>query len=86
MTLSDAVFLAVGVFVNGFTFAVGVATGVSLVQRKQENDNSDSNADEDEKGPRFIPLDIGAPHSPQLRSGCGADSHAETDPAKRQDR
>lgn len=87
MTLSDLVFLTVGVVVNGFTFACGVATGVSLVQRKQDNDNSDSDESAEEGSANWhLPLDIGSAHRPRLRSVGGAQPQRKADSAKRQDR
>jgi hypothetical protein len=37
MTVENAVFLATGVLVNGLTFALGIAVGVSLKRKDSDN-------------------------------------------------
>ena len=87
MTLEGVALVFVGVVLNGFTFVVGMAVGISLLERKQDNDsNSDSDEEATEGGHWNLPLDIGSPHGPQLRSRRGAKQDAETDLAERQDR
>lgn len=84
MSFDSIALVLLGCLVNGFTFVVGLAVGISLFERKQD-DNSNEN-EEDHKIDWHQPLDIGAPHCPELRSGCRANPKPQTDPAKRQDR
>lgn len=87
MTLESVALIFAGVLVNGFTFACGVAAGVSLVERKQDNDDSDSDTEADDESRQWhLPLDIGAPHRPGLRSGSGANKKPQANPPKRADR
>lgn len=85
MTLEAISLVFLGVVLNGFTFVVGLAVGISLYERKQDND-SDSNEAADEANQWHIPLDIGSAHRPRLRSVGGAQPQPKADSAKRQDR
>ena len=86
MTLEGVALVFVGVVLNGFTFVVGMAVGISLLERKQGYDNSNSDEETTEGGHWHLPLDIGTTHGPQLRSRRGPKQDAEADPAKRADR
>lgn len=80
MSFESIALVLLGCVVNGFTFVVGLAVGISLFERKQ-----DDNSNENEENPKIDwhqPLDIGAPHCPQIRSGCGK-IKGEADSAKR---
>ena len=85
MTLEAVSLVFLGVVLNGFTFVVGLAVGISLYERKQDHD-SNSDEEEDAAGKWHIPLDIGSPHRPGLRSVGGAQPKPKADSAKRQDR
>jgi len=85
MTLEAVSLVFLGVVLNGFTFVVGLAVGISLYERKQDND-SDSSEEEDAISNWHLPLDIGSAHSPGLRSVGGAQQKPKADSAKRQDR
>ena len=82
MTPDNVFFIAVGCLMNGFVFAIGVAVGITL---RKDSDHDDSDTDEAPQagGNWHLPLDIGAPHSPQLRGASGAKQKPEADSAKR---
>lgn len=86
MTLEGVALVFVGVVLNGFTFVVGMAVGISLLERKQDDDNSNSDEETSEGGHLHLPLDIGTPYRTQLRSRRGAEPDAKTDIAERADR
>lgn len=82
MTIDNLMFLAVGVCVNGFTFALGVAVGLTF--RKDSDHDSDNDTTEaDPSRSWHLPLDIGTAHSPQLRSTGGAQPQPKAHPAER---
>ena len=82
MTFDNVIFLAVGVCVNGLTFALGIAVGLTL---RKDSDNDDSDHDEATQagGNWHLPLDIGTAYRPQLRSAGGSKSQPKADLAKR---
>ena len=82
MTPDNVFFIAVGCLMNGFVFAIGVAVGITL---RKDSDHDDSDTDEAPQagGKWHLDLDIGTPHSPQLRGAGGAESEPEADFAKR---
>ena len=81
MTPDNVFFLAVGCVMNGLVFAIGVAVGITL--RKDSDHDSDTDKAPQAGGNWHIPLDIGAPHSPQLRGASGAKPQPKADSAKR---
>lgn len=81
MTPDNVFFLAVGCLMNGLVFAIGVAVGITL--RKDFDHDSDTDEAQQAGGNWHIPLDIGTPHSPQLRGASGAKQKPEADSAKR---
>lgn len=83
MTLTDLVFLSIGLTWNGFTFALGVALGISLVERKRSNDNSNSDAPQGEEHDGVYRPDIGSEHRPELRLSGSSSEEPEAHPAKR---
>jgi hypothetical protein len=85
MRFESIALVLLGCLVNGFTFVVGLAVGISLFEGKQ-NGNSNENEEDPQGIDWHKPLDIGAPHCPELRSGCRANPKPKTDPSKRQDR
>ena len=81
MTPDNVFFLAIGCLMNGLVFAIGVAVGITL---RKDSDHDDSDTDEaPQAGNWHLPLDIGTPHSPQLRGASGAKQKPEADSAKR---
>lgn len=83
MTLEQLALVACGVVVNGLTFALGMAVGISLTRRKDSRNDRD-NDEAPQAGINWhLPLDIGTPHSPQLRSAGGAKPQPKADSAKR---
>ena len=81
MTPDNVFYLAVGCVMNGLVFAIGVAVGITL--RKDSDHDSDTDEAPQAGGNWHIPLDIGTPHSPQLRGASGAKPKPEADSAKR---
>jgi hypothetical protein len=81
VTIEQLALVACGVTVNGLTFALGLAVGTSL-KRKDSHDSDNDQATEGSKR-WHLPLDIGAPHRPQLRGAGSANQKPEADPAKR---
>ena len=81
MTIDNVIFLCAGVCVNGLTFALGIAVGLTF--RKDSDHDCDN--DEDEEGSKqwHLPLDIGRAHSPGLRTAGGAGAKPEANLAKR---
>lgn len=82
MTLDSLIFLAVGMTVNGLTFALGVAVGASL-RKDSDHDRDNDETETDPSRQWHLPLDIGTPHRPGLRSASGANPQPKADPAKR---
>ena len=81
MTMEQLALVACGVLMNGLVFAIGVAVGITL--RKDSDHDSDTDEAPQAGGNWHLPLDIGAPHSPQLRGASGAKPKPEADSAKR---
>ena len=82
MTPDNVFFLAAGCLMNGLIFAIGVAVGITL-RKDSDHDDSDTNEAPKAGGNWHLPLDIGAPHSPELRSASCARPQPQADPAKR---
>ena len=83
MTLEQLALVACGVTVNGLTFALGMAAGISLKRKDIANDNRDTDEAPEAGINWHLPLDIGTAHSPQLRSAGGAKPEPKADSAKR---
>ena len=82
MTPDNVFFLAAGCVMNGLIFAIGVAVGITL---RKDSDHDDSDTDEAPQagGNWHLPLDIGTPHSPELRGASCARPQRKADSAKR---
>lgn len=83
MTPDNVFFLAVGCVMNGLVFAIGVAVGISLRKDSEYDDRDNDTTEAKPGGSWHLDLDIGTPHSPQLRSSGGAHAKPEADPDKR---